>query len=162
MSSDQQFIDAALRAWKSNVERADKFFNALSAEQLKQEVAPGRNRLIYLWGHLAAANDALFPLLGVGAKRHPELDAIFLANPDRSAASLPSATAIKRAWDEIHEALWSAFTKLSAADWLAKHTAVSDEEFVREPHRNRYTVMLSRTSHIAFHYGQAILAKPRG
>ena len=52
--------------------------------------------------------------------------------------------------------------KLSAADWLAKHTAVSDDEFVREPHRNRYTVMLSRTSHIAFHYGQAILAKPRG
>ena len=162
MTSDQQFIDSALRAWKSNVERAENFFNALSAEHLLQQVAPGRNRLIYLWGHLAAADDALLPLLGVGSKLHPELDAIFLTNPDRSATSLPSATEIKQAWDEIHNALWSAFNKLSAADWLAKHTAVSDDEFVREPHRNRYTVILSRTSHIAFHYGQAILAKPRG
>ena len=50
MTSDQQFIDSALRAWKSNVERAENFFNALSAEQLLQQVAPGRNRLIYLWG----------------------------------------------------------------------------------------------------------------
>ena len=162
MTSEQKLIDSGLRAWKGNVERAENFFNALSAEQLQQEIAPGRNRLIYLWGHLAAANDALFPLLGVGSKLHPELDAIFLASPDRSATSLPSATEIRRAWDEIHVALWIAFNTLSASDWLAKHTAVSDEEFVREPHRNRYTVMLSRTSHIAFHYGQAILAKPRG
>lgn len=161
MTSDQQFIDSALRAWKSSVERAEKFFNALSADELQQEVAPERNRLIYLWGHLAAANDALFPLLGVGSRLHPELDAIFLANPDRSATLLPSTTDIKRAWDAIHDALWSAFSKLSASDWLAKHTAVSDEEFVREPHRNRYTVLLSRTSHIAFHYGQMILVKPR-
>jgi len=50
-------IDAALRAWRFNADRIDAFFNALSQDQLEQEIAPGRNRLIYLWGHIAALND---------------------------------------------------------------------------------------------------------
>jgi hypothetical protein len=54
MTTERSLIDSALRGWKSNVERADKLFGALSPEQLEQEVAPGKNRLIYLWGHLAA------------------------------------------------------------------------------------------------------------
>ena len=49
MSMEDSLIDAALRGWKSNVERADKLFGTLSPEQLGQQVAPGKNRLIYLW-----------------------------------------------------------------------------------------------------------------
>ena len=60
MSTENLLIDAALRGWKSNVERVDKLFGTLSPEQLDQQVAPGKNRLIYLWGHLAAVNDGLF------------------------------------------------------------------------------------------------------
>ena len=52
----------------------------LSEEQLLQEIAPGKNRLIYLWGHLTAVNDALIPLLGFGERLHPELDAMFFAS----------------------------------------------------------------------------------
>jgi hypothetical protein len=161
MTAEQQLVDAALRAWKLNADRIEKFFLALSDDQLQVEVAPGRNRLIYLWGHLAAVNDGLFPLLGIGPRLHPELDAIFLASPDRAVTTLPSASEIKAIAAEIDRELWTAFNGWSAADWLSKHTAVSDEDFIREPHRNRFSVLLSRTSHMAFHYGQAILAKPR-
>jgi len=38
------------------------------AGQLEQQVAPGKNRLIYLWGHLTAVNDGLLPLLGIGER----------------------------------------------------------------------------------------------
>ncbi|HXN99781.1 MAG TPA: hypothetical protein VN881_11965 [Candidatus Acidoferrales bacterium] len=34
------------------VERAEKLFGSLSPEQLEQELAPGKNRLIYLWAIL--------------------------------------------------------------------------------------------------------------
>jgi len=54
MRKENSLIDAALRGWKSNVKRVDKLFGTLSPEQLKQQVNPGKNRLIYLWGHLAA------------------------------------------------------------------------------------------------------------
>ena len=72
-----------------------------------------------------------------------------------------TASAIKQAAAEIDRELWSAFTKWTATEWIAKHTAVSDEDFVREPHRNRFSVLLSRTAHMAFHYGQVVLTKPR-
>ena len=65
MTTEKSLIDSAIRGWKSNVERADKLLGGLSPEQLEQEVAPGRNRLIYLWGHLAAANDGYYHCSGL-------------------------------------------------------------------------------------------------
>jgi len=161
MNAEPQLIDSGLRAWKFNADRIATFFNALSEDQLQQEIAPGRNRLLYLWGHLAAANDALFPLLGIGPKLHPELDAMFFANPDRAVASVLSRSELKDVSSQINDALWTAFSGWTTEEWLQKHTSVSDEDFLREPHRNRYTVMLSRNTHMAFHYGQAILGKAR-
>src|SRR6266404_9323553 len=74
MTLESSLMDSALRNWRSNVDRAGKLFGSLSQEQLLQEVAPGKNRLIYLWGHLTASNDALIPLLGFEPRTHPELD----------------------------------------------------------------------------------------
>lgn len=161
MNAEQQLIDSGLRAWKVNVDRIESFFGPLSADELDREVAPGRNRLLYLWGHIASVNDALMPLLGIGSRLHRELDAMFVANPDRTGQALLSPSALKLASGEIHGTLWRAFNTWSAEEWLAKHTAVSDEDFSRQPHRNRFTVMLDRTTHMAVHYGQAVLAGPR-
>ena len=161
MSTENSLIDAALRGWKSNVERVDKLFGTLSPEQLEQQVTPGKNRLIYLWGHLAAANDGLLPLLGIGERLHPELDAMFISKPDRSVELKVTAQSLKSAWDKINQRLWEGFSKFSPADWAGRHTAVSEEDFEREPHRNRFTVLLGRTAHLAYHLGQATLARPK-
>jgi hypothetical protein len=162
MTAEQQLVDASLRAWKSNSDRIAKFFEALTDEELEAEVAPGRNRLLYLLGHLASVADGMLPLLGIGPRLHPELESTFVSNPDRHASTLPSAAELKQASAEIEDALWSAFNQWSATDWVAKHTAVSDEAFIREPHRNRFSVLLSRTAHMSFHYGQMVLTKARG
>jgi len=161
MSTENSLIDAALRGWKSNVERADNLFGALSPEQLEQQVAPGKNRLIYLWGHLAAVNDGLLPLLGIGERLHPELDPMFIAKPDKSVELTVTAKSLKAAWDEINQKLWEGYSKFSAKDWAGRHTAVSDEDFEREPHRSRFTVLLGRTAHLAYHLGQVNLARPK-
>ena len=161
MTTEKSLIDSALRGWNSNVERADKLFAGLSPAQLEQEVAPGKNRLIYLWGHLAAVNDALLPLLGIAERLHPEFDGMFISNPDKSVPLTVSGQSLKTSWQEIHEKLWEGFSKFSAADWGRRHTAVSEEDFEREPHRNRFTVLLGRTTHLAYHLGQAMLARPK-
>ncbi len=160
-SSEERMIDAALRAWRFNADRIDAFFNALSQDQLEQEIAPGRNRLIYLWGHITAVNDGLFPLLGLGPRLYPEMEAKFITNPDRAVVTIYSAAQVKQAWSQINEKLLSSFSGWSAAEWLERHTAVSADDFLQEPHRNRYTVVLSRNTHMAYHFGQAILTKPR-
>ena len=41
---------------------------------------------------------------------------------------------------------------------FGKHTAVSDEDFAANPLRNRLSVLLSRTRHLAYHIGQIALA----
>src|SRR5258707_4350905 len=128
MSTKNTLIDAGLRGWKSSVERADKLLGALSLEQVEQQVAPGKNRLIYLWGHLAAVNDGLLPLLGIGERLHPELDAMFISKPDRSVELTVTAQSLKSAWDKINQKLWEGFSKFSPADWAVRHTAVSEAE----------------------------------
>lgn len=158
-TTESALVDSALRIWKANIDRTSKLFGELSEEQLLEEIAPGKNRLIYLWGHLTAVNDALLPLLGFGEKLHPELDGMFLSNPDHSVPVTLSGEKLKQKWDEINEKLWSGFSKLSAAEWLEKHSSVSEEDFAREPYRNRFTILLGRTSHLAYHVGQAKLAE---
>jgi hypothetical protein len=151
----------ALLAWNHQVELAQKLFAPLSDEQLQKEVAPGKNRLLYLYGHLVAVHDRMLPLLGIGARLFPELDAPFLAEKDRSVndANLPSAADLTRKWDDVHGRLTEGFGKFTAEDWTGKHTSVSDEDFAKNPLRNRMAVLFSRTSHIAYHLGQIALVK---
>jgi hypothetical protein len=53
----------------------------LSDEDLKQEIAPGRNRALYIVGHVTATNDRLFALLGIGQRRYRDLDSVYIDQP---------------------------------------------------------------------------------
>jgi hypothetical protein len=158
MTAEQSVAATAVNSWKLNVERAGKFFSGLSEQHLLAEVAPGKNRLVYLWGHLIAVHDAMLPLLGLGPRFHAELDAAFLTGADRTVDELPSAAELARLWNEVNGRLLAGLNTFTAADWAGKHTAVSDEEFAANPLRNRLGVLLSRTAHVAYHHGQAVLA----
>jgi hypothetical protein len=160
-SAAQTVVANALLAWKQQLELAQKVFTPLSDEQLQKEIAPGKNRLLYLYGHFIGVHDRMIPLLGIGTRLHPELDAPFLAEKDRTVkdADLPSAADLKRMWDEVHTRLNDGLGKFTAEDWIGKHTSVSDEDFAKNPMRNRLAVLLSRTSHIAYHLGQTALVK---
>jgi hypothetical protein len=157
MTPEQGLATAAVNAWKLNIERANKIFSPLSEEELLKEVAPGKNRLIYLWGHLTAVHDRMLPLLVLGPRLYPDLDPIFITSPDKSVPTLPSAAEIKKAWNEVNGALQAGIDRLAPGDWLHKHGSVSDEDFDKDPQRNRFSVLLSRTSHVAFHVGQTVL-----
>jgi hypothetical protein len=65
--------------------------------------------------------------------------------------------ALLQKWEAVNEELKKQFNDLSTEEWLQKHTAISDEDFTREPHRNRLNVVLSRTNHLSYHQGQLAL-----
>lgn len=159
MTTEEMLANSALKSWKLVIARFDGAVASLSDEKLQQTVAPGKNRLFYLLGHLTAVHDRLFPLLDLGERLHPELDEVYIANPDRTHPDPVSGADLKRAWTEVNNKLNAAFEKLTPQQWLEKHTAVSDEEFAKDPTRNRVSILISRTSHVAFHTGQAVLAK---
>jgi len=149
----------AIASWKQVIGRVDELLSSTSDDGLEKEVAPGRNRIFYLVGHLAAVSDRLFPLLGLGERLHPEFDAEFLENPDTHAPTKVSAADLRKAWTDINSKFTAAIEALRPEQWLEKHTAVSDEDFAKDPLRNRLAVLLSRTNHASFHVGQIRLTQ---
>jgi hypothetical protein len=158
VTSHELSVQVAINSWRLVLERVNKTFSSLTDDQLLKEIAPGKNRLIYLWGHLIAAHDAMFPILGLGERLHPELDPIFISSPDKAGALLPSVAELKEYWDEVNGKLLSQFATLSGDEWLRRHNAMSDENYAKDPTRNRLAVLLSRTNHLSYHLGQIALA----
>ena len=141
MTSDEVLIQTAISSWEQIINRVGTLCSSCSEEQSLVEVASGKNRILYLWGHLTAVDDALFSILRLGERLHPELDAIFIAQPDRS-VSLPTSTEIAKRWEDVHIELLSRFKTLTSKEWLDRHGNVSPEEFEQKPTRNRLAVLL--------------------
>ncbi|MEO5890587.1 MAG: DinB family protein [Ferruginibacter sp.] len=154
------FIKMALDAWETYNTRFNKLVDNLTDEQLLSEVSPGRNRGIYLLGHLVAVHDAMLPLFGFGEKLYPQLESMFLSSPDKSVKELPSISELKKYRDEINAKLSTHITQLQPEQWFEKHAAVSAENFAKEPHRNKLNLLINRTNHLSYHLGQlAFLVK---
>lgn len=149
------FIKPVLDSWFSHVSRLDNLLDTITDEQLHSEVASGRNRGTYLLGHLTAVHDRMLPLLGFEAHHYPQLDEIFITSADKE-KDMPPAAELRKYWKDVNDTLARHFKAMKPEDWLQKHTSVTDEDFAKEPHRNRLNVMVSRTTHLAYHFGQMI------
>ncbi len=150
-----------LDSWNKQVDVATKLFNALSDEQLMQEVAPGRNRGVYLLGHLVGVNDKMLPLLNLGEAKYPKLYEDFVSKADRVVADIPSVSELRKCWTNSCNELSGHFSKMTTEDWFGKHTSVSAEDFLKEPHRNKLNVVLGRAGHIQEHIGQLVFLKSK-
>ncbi|MEI9808829.1 MAG: DinB family protein [Bacteroidota bacterium] len=150
------FIKMAISAWDSHNARVNKLINSLSDEDLAAETASGRNSGIYLFGHLIAVSDGLFPLLGFGEKLYPELEDIFLKNPDKSGHAIPAISQLKEYWNKVNTKLSNDISHVSADEWFARHNSVSADDFAKEPHRNKLNIIINRTNHTSYHLGQLV------
>ncbi|MBC7777105.1 MAG: DinB family protein [Phycisphaerae bacterium] len=159
MEQQHIFTQMALIAWDMQISRTEKFLDSLSDEALMKEIAPGKNRIIYLLGHLIAVNDGMMTLLGLGERSHVHLDEAFIKNPDNSGFDMPDASVLRSDWKKSNAQLSALFHELTPEEWLSKHTAMTDEDFVKTPTRNKMSVLLNRTSHVAYHLGQLALVK---
>lgn len=158
MNTTETMVKMVLDRWNALLKNFDTDLNAMSDEQLMEEIAPEKNRGIYLLGHLIAVHDDMITLLDFGDKLYPEINAAFKA-PDKSIVEIPSAATLRTYWKEQNEVLTSKTNSLPTDAWFQKHTAVSDEDFQKEPHRNKLNIMLTRATHLAYHHGQFVLLK---
>jgi DinB superfamily len=159
MGVENVMVRNAVGSWKQVVGQVDKVIGGFGDEELQREVAPGRNRLYYLLGHLTAVHDRMIATLRLGQRLHPELDEEFIVKADKTDLDdeLPAGE-LRKAWREVNDKVTAAMEKLSADEWLERHDSVSAEDFAKEPQRNRLAVLLSRTVHAAMHEGQMRLA----
>ena len=141
MTSEELFAATTVKTWTTVLSRVDKMFSSLSDEELHARIAPGRNRVYYLLGHLTAHHDLLLPQLGIGARLHPELDETFIQNPDGALPDVFAARDLRRMFAEVNAALTTGLEVMPAADLLQRHGLVSEEDFAKEPLRNRLALL---------------------
>ncbi len=159
MTTNETIIKMVFDRWYGSIKNFDTLNDSLTDEQLQKEIVAGKNRGIYLLGHLIAVHDDILILLDMGDKLYPALYEPFLKSPDKTVAQLPSAKELRTYWTNQCEVLKQKFESLQSADWFEKHTAVSDEDFLKEPHRNKLNIIITRTTHLAYHTGQLVLLK---
>jgi uncharacterized damage-inducible protein DinB len=157
--SKELFIKMVVSNWELQNQRVNGWLAKLSDERLSEPVAEGKNRAVYLLGHLIAVNDGMISLLGLGERLYPELDELFVKNPDRTFDNIPPVAELKAKWANLNQVLSRCFAELDADEWFKKHNAIPEEDFAREPHRNKLNILINRTNHEAYHLGQLIFLK---
>jgi hypothetical protein len=160
MDQQKLFVQIGLHSWNTQISRAEKVFNSYSDNEFYKQIAPGKNRIIYLYGHLAIYHDLLKETLGLGTSKYAYLAPIFLQNPDNVEAEMPSIEELKAIWNEVHDELKVLFANLAPGEWFKRHNAITDADFEKDPSRNRLSVVLTRANHVAYHLGQVVLVKP--
>jgi hypothetical protein len=158
-TQQELFVKMVLDAWYLYIKRTDDLFNGLSDEQLLHEVSPGRNRGVYLLGHLTAIHDKMLPLLSLREQLYPELYDPFVLNPDKITADIPASSHLRLYWNQVNTTLAEHFSRITPEAWFQKHNSVSAEDFAKEPHRNKLNLVINRTNHLSNHLGQLVFLK---
>jgi hypothetical protein len=159
MNHEELYVKIVRGNWDTNIKRVDALLSALSDAQLEEEIAPGKNRGIYLLGHLTAVHDGLFDILGLGKRLYPQLDAVYLSSPDKAGLEMVPTPTLRQQWSEVNGQLAAQFSRMQPSDWFTQHMNMSPDDFIKEPHRNKLSVLLTRIGHLAYHHGQLVLLK---
>lgn len=152
-------VKMVLDRWYGSIKNFDAIIGDISDAALMQEIAPGKNRGIYLLGHLIAVHDDMLVLLDMGGRQYPELQEPFIKAADKATAAIPAAAELRSTWAKQCASLQQQFTALPPEAWFEKHTAVTAADFANEPHRNKLNIIITRTSHLQYHSGQMVLLK---
>ena len=159
MNQTELIVKMLLSAWDMHVTRTSNLINSLTDAQLGREITPGKNTGIYLLGHLVVVHDALNEIMGLGSRKHADLEEVFIKQPDKSGLPMPEISVLRKYWDEVHPQLNSSLQSMPPEDFFKRHNSVSEEDFAKEPTRNKLNVLISRTNHLSYHFGQMMLLK---
>jgi hypothetical protein len=157
--SNEIMVKMVIGLWKARIEETGRLFDSFSDMQLFREIAPSKNRGVYLLGHLIAAHDQMFPLLGFQSLSLPDYKRIFIDNADRAIQEIPQLSELRTNWKNLHLELNGYITNMPVESWFHGHTSVSKQDFEKEPYRNKLNIVLTRTNHLSTHYGQLLLLK---
>ncbi|WP_315815422.1 DinB family protein [Paraflavitalea speifideaquila] len=156
ITEKELFIKMVVSNWELQNARVNKLIAKLSDEQMNTPTAPGRNTGTWILGHLIAVNDGMITLLGLGEKLYPELEAAFTGEVNKPGVVAPALAELKNQWNALNAKLTEYFTALPAEEWFTRHSAISPEDFAKEPHRNKLNILINRTNHQSYHLGQLI------
>ena len=159
MTQTEIAVKMVLERWNASIKNVDTLLELLNDEKLSNEIAPNKNRGIYILGHLIAVHDDMLVLLNMGEKVYPELNEPFIKLADKATDKIPTLAELRAYWINQCNIMNEQFSTMKPTDWFEKHTAVTAEDFEKEPTRNKLNIIITRTSHLQYHLGQLQLLK---
>lgn len=150
-------IEICLLQWDTYNRRMQKTLDSLPEEKYHSPIVPGGNSPSWLLGHLADTDDALLELFGIRTRVFPELAKIYHHEKGTNQSGHLTREELKQKWKVILAELDTAFKAMTESDWHSRHMAVTEDDFRKEPHRNKLNVMLNRVGHKASHLGQVAM-----
>lgn len=147
-------LEICLLQWDAYTKRMEKMMETISSENYVTPIVPGGNSPSWLMGHLADTDDKLLELFGIRQRLFPELSTIYHHERGSNQTGHLAKEELLKKWKSIITELDRAFKFWSESEWRGRHTAVNEDDFAKEPHRNKLNVMLSRVTHKASHLGQ--------
>ena len=159
MTQTEIAVKMVLDRWNASIKNVDTLLGLLNDEKLSNEIAPNKNRGIYILGHLIAVHDDMLILLNMGEKVYPELNESFIKLADKATDKIPTLVELRAYWINQCNIMNEQFSAMKPTDWFEKHTAVTTEDFEKEPTRNKLNIIITRTSHLQYHLGQLQLLK---
>ncbi len=118
MNLTQTLLKMIFDRWNASIKNCETLLNSLTDEQLQKEIAPNKNRGVYLLGHLIAVHDDMLILLDMGEKLYPDLHKTFIDAPDKAIEKIPSAKELRDYWSNQCEVLKQKFDKLQPESTL--------------------------------------------
>jgi len=150
-------IQVCLLQWTTYNTRMQKMMDATSEQNFSSSITPNGNSPSWLFGHLVDTDDKLLELFAIRSRLFPELEKIYHHDRGTNQTGHLSKAELTTKWKAITAELDKAFKSYGEEDWMGRHTAVTKEDFEKEPQRNRLNVMLGRVSHKASHLGQVAM-----
>ncbi len=147
-------LQICLLQWDAFNKRMQKVIDSIDDENFNQPIVANGNSPSWLLGHLADTDDKLLELFGIGKRLFPELSSIYHHERGTNQQGHLAKAELTSKWNLIVAELDTAFKKMTEADWLSRHMSVTEDDFKKEPHRNKLNVLLSRVTHKASHLGQ--------
>ena len=147
-------LQICLLQWDAFNKRMQKVIDSIDDENINQPIVANGNSPSWLLGHLADTDDKLLELFGICKRLFPELSTIYHHERGTNQQGHLTKAELTSKWNLIVAELDTAFKKMTEADWLSRHMSVTEDDFKKEPHRNKLNVLLSRVTHKASHLGQ--------
>jgi hypothetical protein len=151
-----QIITQVINYWSGQNKLIEKLFTRYADTAYLRPIAPGRNSGAFVMAHLIAASDAMLPMLDMGDLLFPEL-APLISLPESANYIKLDPVELRAKWTIVNSFLEKKFNAMTVSEWFEKHTMVSQEDFEKEPLRNKLSILISRAGHVSYHRGQLIL-----
>jgi DinB superfamily len=132
------------------------YLNALTDEELRSEIVPGKNHGVWILGHLVASDDTLSEYIGCGPTLFPDTQLFSQGNTLLPVDECKSPTILRVEWKHVcekNEAIYNALTDTELDQPHALLQGNPDEDYFK----TKQGVLLNWPLHQAHHAGQLAL-----